>query len=123
MVACPKPAPTKRRHPDAALDRRESKLVRERSRTERWPEGQCEVVELGWAFQPEGVRCPLPATEVMHLIGGNGKRGRGISALKEHKLHACAQCHDDIDGDLGGRKLIRVGDTPPLWTDPYRRIR
>lgn len=120
MIACPKPKPTKRRHPDAALDRRESAKVRVRSN------GQCEVVSPYLNIVTGEVvlaRCPRRAVHVMHLIGGRGKRGIGPSALKEHKLHGCLEHHDGIDGKLGGKKYERIGGTVPLWTDPYRRVR
>lgn len=124
-----KPKPSKRAHPDAALDRRESAKVRKRS------EGRCEVREHEIVARAYDVatmaivdvvvsgRCLRRAVHVMHLIGGNGKRGVGISALAIHKLHGCSEHHREIDGDIGGKKLIRVGGTVPLWTDPYRRVR
>ena len=102
----------------AAIDRAESAKVRKRS------EGRCEVKEQRILFDgyPAAVRCPHQAVHVMHLIGGRGKRGRGISALKEHKLHGCAQHHREIDGDIGGKKLRRIGGDVPLWSDPYERV-
>ena len=103
-----------KRDADRVFDKAESVRVRARSG------GRCEVREvfLGYAV----TQCASQAAHVMHLIGGRGKRGRGISALKEHKLHACAQHHREIDGDLGGKKLKRVGGAVPLWTDFYMRI-
>ena len=118
MVDCPKPALKKRRHPDAAIDRRESAKVRKRS------EGRCEVRErlVELLERISTFRCAKRAEHVMHLIGGNGKRGRGISALAEHKLHGCADHHREIDGDIGGKKLKRIGGLVPLWTDVYERV-
>jgi hypothetical protein len=114
-VTYPKPPVSKRKHPDAALDTRESAKVRARSA------GQCEVIEVDSAgLRP--VRCSRQATEVHHLIGGNGKRGIGISALAIHKQHICHSCHLWITGDLGGKKLKRLGGDVPLWTDPYQRV-
>jgi hypothetical protein len=120
-VTYPKPTPSKRKHPDAALDTRESAKVRKRSG------GQCEVrevLELGGWLGPAGmpVRCQRAATQVHHMIGGNGKRGRGISALAIHKQHMCDACHLWITGDLGGKKLKRIGGDVPLWTDTYQRV-
>lgn len=122
-IGFPKPKPSKRAHPDAALDTRESKKVKKRSRSDLWPEGQCEI----WEAHPLGIlpaiRCHRAMTQVHHMIGGRGKRGIGPSALKEHKQATCDPCHRDITGDVGGRRLERVGGVVPLFSDPYRRIR
>ena len=101
----------------SSKDRSESRLVRLRS------EGRCEVL-----FEPDGrhhddPRCNFMASQVHHMIGGRGRRGIGISALKEHKQHVCDDCHRDITGDVGGKKLIRQGGAVPMWTDHYRRVR
>ena len=105
-----------KRDADRAVDKSESAKVRERS------EGRCEI-----RCRSEGgrftFRCTHYATQVHHMIGGNGKRGRGISALAEHKQHVCNSCHDDITGRVGGKKLQRLGGLVPLWTDCYERIR
>ena len=113
-----------KRAADQALDKAESQAVRIRS------EGRCEVEEVCRSFvdvDAVGVvlvaRCARRAEHVMHLIGGRGTRGRGLSALKEHKLHGCARHHREIDGDLGGKKLKRIGGVVPLWTDPYQLVR
>lgn len=99
---------------DAALDKAESKLVRERSG------GRCEV----WEFTCRMLlQCRRRAVHVHHMIGGRGKRGIGLSALKEHKQDVCEQCHLDITGDVGGKRLKRVGDVLPRWTDYYERVR
>jgi len=42
-------------------------------------------------------RCTERATEVHHLIGGIGRRGRGDSALAKHKVHLCKAHHDDVE--------------------------
>lgn len=118
-AARPKPVSAKKRA-QQALDRRESAKVRERSG------GRCEVcVQVGvveWAGA-YAWRCMQLATQVHHMIGGRGQRGVGISALADHKQHVCDQCHRDITGDIGGKKLIRVGGLMPHWTDWYRRAR
>jgi hypothetical protein len=108
-----------RRSIDLALDRAESKIVKWRS------EGRCEVfvfhhpdVRLSLSAQ---WRCPNPATEVHHMIGGNGRKGRGISACADRKQHVCHQCHVDITGGVGGKKLIRIGGMVPHFTDAYER--
>ena len=116
-----------KRDADRAKDLAESAKVRVRS------EGRCEVVErreelqrlLPGDYEIEIIeeRCPLRAAHVMHLIGGNGKRGVGISALAQHKLHGCAGHHREIDGGIGGKKLRRLGGPIPFWTDCYERVR
>jgi len=105
---------------DAAVDRKESAFVRKRSG------GLCEVRTVALTHTSGLVitmRCGAAAVHVMHLIGGRGKRGRGISCLREHKLHGCLQHHRDIDGDLGGKKLKRLGGPVPRWDDVYERVR
>ena len=97
------------------FDRAENRKVKARSG------GRCEVL-----FAPDGrhhddPRCNFRASHVHHMIGGWGKRARGISILAKHKQHVCAPCHQEITGELGGKKLIRVGGTVPRWTDYYRR--
>ena len=64
-------------------DERESDKVRVRSK------GVCEVTIAG-------VRCKRRAFEVHHHQGGNGVRGRGDSALAQHKTHCCTPHHNDI---------------------------
>ena len=94
------------------LDEAESVKVRLRS------EGRCEVrVER----DGRGVRCDRTARHVHHMIGGRGSRARGVSLLREHKQHVCAECHRLITGIVGGKKLIRVGEAVPLWNDRYRK--
>ena len=117
-----------RRSVDAAADRAGSTAVRARSG------GRCEVVTVGsdWRAQviasletgrhPDGW-CIRRAVHVHHMIGGRWKRGIGISALAEHKQHVCDSCHRDITGDVGGRKLLRLGRQVPMWTDRYKRVR
>lgn len=98
------------------IDERESVKVRRRSG------GQCEVVEIAECW-PGTWRCTRRAEHVMHLIGGRGRRGVGISALQEHKLHGCAEHHREIDGGIGGKRLKRIGGVVPVYSDPYRRVR
>lgn len=115
--AAAKAAP-KRRSPakraSLSADRKGSADCRKRSggRCEAWNGGD------GWSW-----RCHRAAVHVHHMIGGHGKRGIGISALAEHKQHVCEQCHLDIGGGVGGRKLHRVGGIVPCWTDHYERTR
>lgn len=110
------------RQVDAALDRQESTLVKARSG------GRCEVSEVTNQIEGDTLhihihRCSRRAVHVMHLIGGNGRRGRNISALAIHKLHGCPEHHREIDGDLGGKKLRRIGGPIPMWTDCYERTK
>ena len=107
------------RDADKALDKAENAKVPIRSG------GRCEVKERRILFDgyPADIRCQCAAQHIMHLIGGRGKRGRGISALAKHKLHGCARHHREIDGDIGGKKLKRIGGPIPHYTDCYERIR
>lgn len=122
----PGPAHAAAKRARRSLDELESQKVRERSagRCEVWVQCIATWKDGGPAYVPGQsiVRCDRRATEVMHLLGGKN-RGRGQSALAEHKLHGCHQCHRDIDGDLGGKKLVRFsGGMIPHYTDVYRRI-
>ena len=63
--------------------------------------GRCEVV-LGLA------RCWKAGREIHHLLGGNGRRGRGESALASHKLHTCAHHH----------RLLQLRWIRVTWTTP-----
>ena len=99
---------------DAAIDRVESAKVSIRS------EGRCEVVTI---HVSRWLRCRREGTQVHHMIGGNGKRGRGLSGWADHKQHVCDTCHLGITGDIGGKTLVRVGGTVPHWTDTYMRRR
>ena len=91
-------------------DERESDKVRERSG------GRCEIDVIG-----EG-RCRRRLQHVHHMIGGR-LRGRGVSALADHKQGACEMCHRGITGGVGGKTLIREGQPLPWRTDRYRRVK
>lgn len=80
--------------------------------------GKCEIKVIG---EPT---CRVRAAEIHHMIGGR-MRGRGASALAQHKQHACERHHKQITGELGnGKTLERVGDPQTPWfTDKYRRLR
>ena len=120
MTAHPKPPATAdraaRKRAQQALDRRESAEVRKRSI------GRCEAVEV---ITPGIVmRCCGTAVHVHHMIGGRGRRGIGASALAIHKQHICDFCHTNIEGGIGGKRLILIQRLElPLWDDVYRRIR
>ena len=109
---------TSRKADAAKADRAGSRAVRLRSG------GQCEVWALYGDWHIWGARrCVNRASQVHHMIKGQGRRGIGRSALAYHKQHVCAICHADIEGGVGGKKLIRIGGTVPRWTDTYRRVR
>ena len=93
-----------RRKARASKDEQESKKVKVRSM------GICERVET----LSGGIRafCMRRAVHVHHLLGGNGVRGRGKSALAINKLHLCAKCHSEIHAHV----LVPDGTT-------WRRIK
>ena len=96
MTAIPKPRPrlldkqaSKRWL--ALIDRTERLTCKQRSG------GRCEVQVLTgpqslWNF----VRCTRRASENHHLIGGSGRRGKGMSILAAHRLAVCSICHHEI---------------------------
>lgn len=92
-----------------ANDEEESAKAKERSG------GRCEVVWFGKKAR-KAQRCERPIMPgIHHMIGGWGKRARGISILAEHKQAVCRECHDLITGHV----LRRIGSEVPLWTDEY----
>lgn len=113
--ALPKGRPAKlakadRANDREAIDKRESKKVKQRSG------GQCEVRER-YADSIVPYRCTRRAFHVHHMLGGIGVRARGKSALAIHKQHVCSDCHSDITGHV----LRHIGGVIPLWTDAYKR--
>lgn len=105
----------------AKVEREENKKVVERSG------GRCEVMVEhgltlpdGYVHDPVVILCRRRATQVHHMIGKWRLRGRGKSALAEHKQHVCETCHTAITGDVNN-KLVRVGGPVPHYTDWYRR--
>ena len=95
-----------RRRAAEARDRRGSRLARARAK------GRCEVIV-------NGIRCVCPGRQVHHMIGGSGKRGRGISALADRKQVVCFSHHDLIHQS----KIERLGGTVPHYTDTYQTRR
>jgi hypothetical protein len=95
----------------ADADKKGSDEAKERSK------GQCEVVWFGRKARRVR-RCDKRANQIHHMVGGRGKRGRGISALAKHKQHVCGECHPLITGHV----LRRIGSEVPLWTDEYERV-
>lgn len=92
-------------------DDEESDAVKERSK------GQCEVQWFGTKAR-KLQRCQRRASQIHHMVGGWGKRARGISILREHKQHVCDHCHPLITGKV----LRRVGGDVPMWDDEYERV-
>lgn len=108
MIRFPKPTRAKPTH--EAADRKGSAEVKRRSG------GRCEV-------EIAGIRCPRIAAEVHHHIGGWKLRGRGKSALAEHKTHCCVDCHRLITGQVGvGQPLVHVAGNTYQWRDQLREI-
>lgn len=96
---------------------RRSRDVRENEKVHERSGGRCEIRIIG---EP---RCKFLAIHVHHMIGGR-MRGRGASALAQHKQHACITHHLGLTGGLGGKTLERVGDPQTPWfTDRYRRVK
>ena len=103
-LAFPKPVPQflereARRACQQAREHRENALVRTRSG------GRCEIVL-------DGTRCRKPGREVHHLLGGNGRRGRGASALATHKVHTCVEHH----------RLMSLRWIEVTWTTPENPV-
>lgn len=94
-----------------ATDESENAKVRERAK------GKCEIVWFGRKSKAVH-RCKHAGNQTHHMIGGRGKRARGISIKAEHKQYACQECH----GLITGHVLRRVGGDVPLWTDEYERV-
>lgn len=116
-VQFPKPRPAKldkadRKSARDAKDKAENAKVKARSG------GRCEVMEVCFGL-PMSKQCQRRGNQTHHMIGGWGKRARGISILAEHKQWVCQRCHDDI----GGHVLQRIGGDPPKWTDCYARVK
>ena len=80
-------ARAKRRADEKHQDDEGSRLVRERSG------GRCEWPRTEPPFL--GMQCAHAATEVHHLIYGNGKRGNISlgSHLPSAKIDSCMECH------------------------------
>lgn len=86
-----------------SIDDKESAKVKARSG------GRCEIVvevnrKVSW-------RCKRRATQVHHMLGGIGVRGRGESAKAANKLHVCEACHSDLHAHVlipSGSKFTRL---------------
>lgn len=80
--------------------------------------GRCEIRWFGKKSR-RVKRCERPiAPGIHHMIGGWGKRARGISCLAIHKQAVCQECHDLITS----KRLRRIGGDVPMWTDEYERV-
>ena len=97
----------------AARARLQAKIEREENaKVVARCDGMCEVVLTAM--------CPAAGTQIHHMLGGWKLRGKGRSALAEHKQLVCDWHHRAITGDVNN-KLVRVGGPVPHWTDHYRR--
>ena len=100
QFAKPRPAKLERADRKTArekADKAESDKVKARSG------GRCEMrVDRAVA----NLRCQRRAVHIHHMIGGWGKRARGISTLAANKLHLCNRCHSDIHAHV----LVPDGD-------------
>ena len=109
--AIPKPALSqrlerrRRKAQRDTLDRRESEKVKLRSG------GRCEAWVVGQG------RCKARATEVHHLLGGRGRRGRGHSVAALHKQNLCGSHHRQITAHA--LVIWPVPGELPAWNDPY----
>ena len=114
-LAFPKPEPWFLQHQEkkatrSLLEIKENLKVRLRSG------GQCEVII-------KGQRCQRRAFTIHHMLSGWGVRGRGASALANHKQHVC-------DGPRGHHRLItghvlkiRHTGRTPIYSQSYERVR
>ena len=75
-------------------------------------DGRCEAVV-------NHLRCPWQGRHVHHMISGIGKRGRGVSALAEHKQYVCFGHHELIHKE----NIKRIGGEVPHYTDTYQTRR
>lgn len=97
-LAFAKPAPRavvrhQRKAAHEAETRRQDAIVKKRSG------GRCEVSVGSRALA--GPRCTGRAVHIHHILGGNGRRDRGLSQQNQWKLHLCTRCHTAIhDGRL-----------------------
>jgi len=100
-MAFPKPKP-RALEKQARLRQKQSVEDTQNARVKARSKGQCEVREQ---FTSRGFaeptisstrRCVRRASEVHHMLGGSGRRGVGVSAKAENKLHLCGPCHDLI---------------------------
>jgi len=120
-LAFPKSRPRKldqadRKNLIVSTDKAEDKIVKARSG------GQCEV-RVFVRFDGEKVisrRCALRASQIHHMLGGFGRRGRGRSGLAEHKQNVCGKCHSDITGHV---LHLQVRGDLPRFTDIYERVK
>jgi len=85
--------------------------------------GRCEVRRANKKNLAGWSRCHNCAEQNHHLLGGNGVRGRGRSAKAEWRLDVCSWCHAEIDGTVGGPKLVPVDPQADAFRVIYERRR
>lgn len=86
-----------KQHALALKDAKENTKARKRAK------GQCEVriVLVNVSGRKSiSLRCTRKDSQTHHLIGGIGRRNRGVSILADWKLRVCDQCHADITGKI-----------------------
>jgi hypothetical protein len=119
----PKPMPhllaKRQRQADLkAQDARERKACHLRSA------GRCEVIEV--RFRPEASeirtkRCARRASQNHHLLGGVGRRNKGVSILAKHRIDTCDKCHLEIEHAV--LKPVDLDKQHDAATVRYERIK
>ena len=112
LLAQPKPRPRKLEKADRVAELKEFDDA-ESVKAKRRADGRCEIDVLGVG------RCTRRDVQTHHMIGGIGRRGRGASALAQHKQRTCAGCHAQITGNV--YRLVKKGRLP-LWSDKYEEV-
>lgn len=113
----PKPLPPsvlqrKKKQARGAKDKAESAKAKQRAG------GRCEVKEIYPACDHEH-RCLADDAHTHHLLSGNGRRARGVSALAAWKLRVCHRCHRAITE----HRLVPVDQRADASRIVFRRVR
>ena len=103
---------------DTAL---ESKDKAESAKARKRAKGRCEVVSVvtDQRGRPVLEFCTRKDSQTHHLLGGIGRRNRGLSVLADYKLRVCAECHDAITANI----LQPTTAEHTAATVRYRRMR
>lgn len=70
-----------------AQDKKENQKAKKRAK------GFCEVVDVYG-------RCARKDVHTHHLLGGMGRRNRGVSVLASMKIRVCQTCHNEIHAKI-----------------------
>ena len=89
-----------------ALDRKGTTEARTRAK------GCCEIEVVGERL------CARPGAHTHHMLGGNGRRGKGESTKAVRKQRVCTEHHSEINNGL----IRRTGKPMPHWKDRYERV-